>query len=77
METFQKESCIRANHIYSFVWDAVTGEELECQRERGSAADIYAVAVKKDSTIVGNLPRKISRICTLFIRREEEPYVGK
>ena len=69
METFQKESCIRGYHIYRELWDAVVGEELECQRERGNAADMYAVAVMKDSTIVGHLPQKISRICILFIRR--------
>ena len=69
METFQKESCVRGYHIYRELWDAVVGEELECQRERGNATDMYAVAVIKDSIIVGHLPRKISRICTLFIRR--------
>ena len=65
METFQKESCIRGYHIYRERWDAVVGEKLECQRERGNTTDMYAVAVIKDSTIVGHLPRKISRICTL------------
>jgi len=69
METFQKESCVRGYHIYRELWDAVVGEELECQRERGNATDMYAAAVFKDSIIVGHLPRKISRICTLFIRR--------
>ena len=69
MEKFQKESCIRGYHVYKELCDAVNGEELECQWERGNAADIYAVAVIKDSSIVGHLPRKISRICALFIRR--------
>ena len=66
METFQKESCVRGYHIYRELWDAVVGEELECQRERGNATDMYAVAVIKDCTIVGHLPRKISRICSLL-----------
>ena len=66
---FQKESCIRGYHIYRKLWDAVVGEELKYQRECGNATDMYAVAVVKDSTIVGHLPRKISRIYTLFIRR--------
>ena len=69
METFQKESCVRGYHRYRELWDAVVGEELGCQRERGNATDMYAVAVIKDSTIVGHLPRKISKICALFIRR--------
>ena len=51
METFQKESCVRGYHIYRELWDAVVGEELECQREHGNATDMNAVAVIKDSTI--------------------------
>ena len=51
METFQKESCVRGYHIYRELWDAVVGEELECQQEHFNATDMYAVAVIKDSTI--------------------------
>ena len=40
---------------YRELWDAVVGEELECQQERGNATDLYAVVVIKDSTIVGHL----------------------
>ena len=50
-------------------WNAALGEELQCQRETGNSSDMYAVASMKDSTIAGHLPRKMSRICTLFIRR--------
>ena len=32
-------------------------------------SDHYAVAVVKNATIIGHLPRKISRICSLFIRK--------
>ena len=60
------ESCVRGYHIYKAIWSASLGEELQCQRETGNSSDLYAVA---DSTTVGHLPRKISRICTLFIRR--------
>ena len=31
--------------------------------------DRYAVAVMKDAMLVGHLPRKISLICSLFLRR--------
>ena len=30
--------------------------------------DRYAVSVVKDRTVVGHLPRKISRVCSLFLR---------
>ena len=69
METFGKESCVRGYHIYQEQWEAAIGEELECQRERGNAADAYAVSVIKEGVIIGHLPRRISRVCTLFIRR--------
>ena len=48
---------------------AVVGERLECQRECDNPSDIYAVAVKTGGTVVGLLPRKLSRLCALFIRR--------
>lgn len=68
MEEFQRES-FRGYHVYKDTWDAALGEELQCQRETGNASDFYAVAVQKDGNIVGHLPRKISRVCTLFMRR--------
>ena len=69
MEIFQMESCVRGYHIYKDLWETVVGEELECQRERDNPSDIYAVAVKKGETVVGHLPRRLSRLCALFIRR--------
>ena len=64
-------SCVRGYHVYMDIWNAVLGEELLCQRETGNSSDMYTVAcmLKKDGTTVGHLPRKISCICTLFIRR--------
>ena len=69
METFESESCVRGYHIYQELWEAAVGEDLECQRESGNTADAYAVSVLREGTIIGHLPRKISRVCTLFIRR--------
>ena len=40
-----------------------------CHREEDNAHDPYAVAVIKSATVVGHLPRKISTLCSLFIRR--------
>ena len=45
------------------------GEELECVREQSNAVDRYAVAVLKDNTIVGHLPKSSPRIYSLFLRR--------
>ena len=56
-------------HIYQELWEAVIGDELQCQRERDNPADNYAVAVRKGRTVVGHLPRRLSRHCALFIPR--------
>ena len=60
---------MRGYHIYKDIWGAAVGEELVCTRERGNPRDGYAVAVVKDGTTVGHLPRKLSCLCALFIRR--------
>ena len=55
--------------MYRDIWIASIGEVLRCQRETSNPTDRYAVAIVKDSCIVGHLPRKISAICSIFIRR--------
>ena len=69
MEVCERNSCVRGYHIYKNVWDAVIGEELQCERELANERDRYAVAARKDGTIIGHLPRAISRVCSLFLRR--------
>ena len=59
-------SCIY--HVYGEIWTAVLDEQLFCEREIGNVVDRYVVAAKNDSRItVGHLPRKISRICSIFL----------
>ena len=67
--TFEKDCCVRGYHIYQRVWDAAIGENLICRREPTNERDRYAVAVTKDGTVIGHLPRKVSRVCSLFLRR--------
>ena len=60
---------VRGYHYYKDIWEAVIGEELECEREHGNIHDLYAVAVKqKSEATVGHLPKKISSVCSLFHR---------
>jgi hypothetical protein len=40
-----------------------------CEREPYNPSDRYAVAVVKNRTVIGHLPRTISRIAALFLRR--------
>ena len=65
------EAMIRGYHEYQSIWKAEIGENLTCIREPGNVRDPYAVVVIKSesSTIVGHVPRKISAICSLFLRK--------
>ena len=70
MESFEVESCIRGYHVFKSIWNATTGEELNCLRETTNTEDPYAVAVKRGSAVIGHVPRKISAACALFLRRK-------
>ena len=69
MEEFERPCCIRGYHIYQEIWMAAVGEELVCEREPHNSHDRYAVAVKRMGIIIGHLPRKLSKLCLLFLRR--------
>ena len=71
---FSVESMIRGYHEYKSIWDNPSVcESLICEREVGNCYDTHAVAIKKniegDIKTVGHIPRKISAICSIFIRR--------
>ena len=51
------ELCVRGYHVSKDIWEAAIGEELLCERETRNTKDRYAIAGKKDSTVVGHLPR--------------------
>ena len=69
MDAYEQYSCICGYHIYQEIWTAAVGETLVCERETNNNQDRYAVAVKRNGTTVGHLPRKASRVCSLFLRR--------
>ena len=60
------DSCIRGHHVFKSIWTPTMGEQLEI----GNIKGLYAVAVFRDRTIVGHVPRKISAACALFLQRE-------
>ena len=66
---------LQGYHEYQMIWNnPIVGEELVCNRELGNIHDPYAVAAKKKTICVelkavGHIPRRISVICSLFIRR--------
>ena len=65
---FTVEAMVRGYHCYQEIWEAVLGEQLQSEREPGNIHDIFAVAVLKSGVKVGHLPRKISAVCSLFLR---------
>ena len=69
MATFEKDGYVCVYHVYGRVWDAVIGEHLTCRRKPTNESDRYAVAVLKDGNVIGHLPRKVSQVCSLFLRR--------
>ena len=72
-EEFGKDCCIRGYHVYGYHvykkrWREAIGKELECDREPENLCDRYAVCVKRSVVIIGHLPRKLSRVCSLFLK---------
>ena len=68
-ESHTIEAMVRGYHVYKEIWLATLGEELSCTREVENHRDPFAVAVVKSEVVVGHLPRKISSICSMFLRR--------
>ena len=69
MASFEWNRCLRGYRVYQSIWDAAVGESIICRREPLNPQDRYAVAVIKDDVVVGHLPTKLSRICSLFLQR--------
>ena len=62
---------------YKGIWENLyADDDLLCEREVGNAHNTYIVAVRKniagETTTVGHIPRKISSIRSIFIRRGGE-----
>ena len=73
MATFEKDCCVREYHIYQQLWDSAIGENLICRREPTNESDRYAVAVTKDGTVIGHLPRKVILCYLLYEPRFFSP----
>ena len=60
---------IKGYHVYRAIWSAALGEILQRERELDNVHDRYAVCVMWHGTIIGHIPQRISRVCSLFLRR--------
>ena len=61
---------VRGYHVYRNIWEAKNGEVLTCEREINNGYDPFAVSVIKDGVVVGNLPRMISTVASLFLKQK-------
>ena len=67
--SIQIEPFIRDYHAYMDIWNPIIGEELQLKREAENIRDGCAVAVVKDSCIVGHVPRQLSPVIFHFLAR--------
>ena len=63
------ESAVRGFHVYRADWTPVLGEQLIAVREPDNPEDGFAVSLKKGERTVGHVPREMSKLCWLFLRR--------
>ena len=63
------ENVIHGHHVYKCIWMPRLGEQLTLAPESDNDHDRRAVAVSKGSTVVGHVPRSLSRIVWCFLRR--------
>ena len=64
-----KTSVVRGHHVYKTVWTPSVDEKLTVKAEDGNDHYKHAVAVIKEDTVVGHVPREFSRISWYFLQR--------
>ena len=64
------DAAVRGFHYYRRYWTPKTKESLMCNHEQDNPFDIFAIKVcTEDGSIVGHLPREISRPCKFLLDR--------
>ena len=69
IDTYKFVSMPRGYHQYQSIWSAVVGEELPCRIKLSNPHDLFAVAICKSDIVVGHVPKRISSICSSFLRQ--------
>ena len=72
--SFVIDTAIRGYHVYKDIWpNSIDEEQLTCECEVGNSHHPLAIAIKKlidgSNMIIGHMPRRISPLCSVFIRR--------
>ena len=75
--SYRIESAVRGHHIFKRIWTPHIGEELVLRAEHGNTVDRFAVAVMKDTNVVGHVPIEYSRVLWYFLQRRHSIVVCK
>ena len=67
-ESCTLESAVRGHHVYKTTWSPAIGQVLQVGAEDSNAYDRYAVATCLRDTVVGHMPRELSRIAWHFLQ---------
>ena len=62
-------SAVRGYHVYRDTWKPYVSECLRCEHEIDNLFDMFAIKVCLDNSIVGHLPREISRATKFLLDR--------
>ena len=70
MYSFSLTVVVCGFHNYKNVWEPTIDKVLSCERDVGNSHDTFAVAIKNSFEVVGNIPRFLLYICSIFIYEE-------
>ena len=70
LQVLEINSYIRGYHVYVDIWAPTVGESLLVKPEPTNPNGKKAVAVLKDATIVGHVPKNLAPRLFLFLRRD-------
>ena len=75
-DSVEFNSFIRGYHAYKHIWEPYVGETLLLKREPTNVKDCSAVAVMKETEVVGHVPYNISSTSSIFLQREFAEVTG-
>ena len=69
-DSVEFNSFIRGYHTYKDIWEPFVGETLLLKREPTDVKDRSAVAVMKETEVVGHVPCNMSSTLSMFLQQD-------
>ena len=66
---FKFSSMIRGHHVYKDIFMPTIRKILQSRRELDNSYDSFAITIIENDTIVGHVPRNISVLCDLVLKK--------